>query len=96
MSLRSLRNPDAVRRRLERVRDVFGVKTRVEMSKLLKIKLITYDAAERTGDLSLGIALLLVQQFPGLTLDWLFRGSPTGVAYDLLIRLRDEKNKNKN
>lgn len=35
-------------------------------------------------------ALILVQHFPGLTLDWIYRGTFEGMTYDLVGKLLEQ------
>ncbi len=89
MGLGGLRDQEGVRRRLARLRAAMNIPSRPAMAHLLAVNDITYDAAERTGNLSLGMALLIRRKFPGVTLDWLFCGSPSGMPFDLFQALSE-------
>lgn len=57
------------------------------MAKRLGIKQPRWHNFLSGKRLSLDVALQIVQRVPGVSLDWLYRGRPEGLTYELAKRL---------
>ena len=79
--------------RLRALRKVRGIATAQAMSVLLGVSLGRYLNFEAAAPLSKEAAILIVQKFPGVTLDYLFLGRvdgmPAALARDLEVAERE-------
>lgn len=70
----------AVAKRLIALRRSVAGDNQTRFAALIGIEVKTWNASERTGNLSRKTAVLLCNKFPGLTLDWLYRGVEDGLS----------------
>lgn len=73
----------AVARRLIAVRQTVAGDNQSKFAAEMGIEVGTWNASERTGNLSRKNAVLLCTKIPGLTLDWLYRGVEDGLPVGL-------------
>jgi transcriptional regulator with XRE-family HTH domain len=74
--------------RLLRLREAMGISTQTAMAVALGIEVSRWNNFERShSPLSLDVANRICARFPGVTLDWLIRGNPSGLPLDLAKRL---------
>lgn len=64
-----------------------GYGASARMAKRLGIKQPRWHNILSGSRLSLDVALQIVQRIPGVSLDWLYRGRPEGLTYELGGRL---------
>ena len=76
-----------VQLRVKQLREVCGFASQNEMAAFLGISPNRWNNVERGMPLSMDLANILCDKIPGLTIDWLVRGSFLGVSTDLAYRL---------
>lgn len=81
--------------RLLRLRQVMGIPSQTGMAVALGIKLTRWNNIERGRQpISMDIAIRIRRRFPGVTLDWLLFGDPSGLSLELAKRLGELPNAN--
>jgi hypothetical protein len=53
------------------------------MARRLEIGFTRWHNAKSGGGLSQNLTLILLEQIPGLSADWLLRGRPEGLSYEM-------------
>jgi hypothetical protein len=77
---------EAVAQRLRLLRRIDSADNLTTFAARIGISMERWNNFERGGPLSKEVAILLVRSFPGITLDWLLLGDPSGLT---LQRLRE-------
>lgn len=81
--------------RLLRLRQAMGIPTQTGMAVALGIKLTRWNNMERGQQpMSMDVAIRIRRRFPGVTLDWLLFGDPSGLPLELAKRLGELPNAN--
>jgi hypothetical protein len=70
---------EAVSQRLKLLRTAIARQNQTQFAARLGIGVARWNMMENSGQLSKQVAFLLVRNFPGLTLDWLFLGNAGGL-----------------
>ena len=79
--------------RLLQLRRAMGIGTQTAMAIALGIEVSRWNNFERGhSPLSLEVANRICARFPGVTLDWLIRGNPSGLPLELAKRLGELPN----
>ncbi len=71
---------EAVARRLMALRYSVAGDNQTRFSVEIGIGIKSWNNSERTGNISRSTAVLLCAKFPGLTLDWIYRGVEDGLS----------------
>jgi hypothetical protein len=79
---------EAVSQRLKLLRTAIARQNQTQFARRLGIGISRWSMMENGGQLSKQVAFLLVRNFPGLTLDWLFLGNPGGLPVILQRELQ--------
>jgi hypothetical protein len=77
--------------RLKLIRAVAGFETAGALAIKLNVGPQRLQAFENGFQLSLNLALQLVELVPGLTLDWLYLGRTNGLSAGLLLQLERQR-----
>lgn len=80
-------SPKATANRLRTLRAAYGITSQKLMAERLKIEHSRYNNMENSAPLSKEVALSLVLEFPGLTLDWLYFGRTSGLTVSVADRI---------
>lgn len=89
MAKRETGGPESdIAKRLRTLRALRGM-SGPKFAKWLGIEYARWNNFERGFPLPAPIAMELCQKFPGLTLDWLYRGRLDGMTFDLVRRLEE-------
>lgn len=79
---------DATTLRMRKVRAAYGQdKSQEEFAASLNLTDSAWSNYEKSRRPGLDAALLLVRRFPHLTLEWIYRGDPRGMAADVFDKL---------
>ena len=75
-----------IAQRLQRLEEAlegteYGATSR--MARRLEIGFTRWHNAKSGGGLSQNLTLILLEQIPGLSVDWLLRGRPEGLSYEM-------------
>lgn len=81
-------SPEAVAIRMRQIRAAYGQdKSQEEFALSLNLTDSAWSNFETGRRPGLDTALKLVRRFPHLTLEWIYRGDPRGMAVDVFDRL---------
>ena len=77
---------EEIAQRLQRLEEAlegteYGATSR--MARRLEIGFTRWHNAKSGGGLSQNLTLILLEQIPGLSADWLLRGRPEGLSYEM-------------
>jgi hypothetical protein len=76
----ALLSNEAVARRLMALRYSVAGDNQTRFASQIGIGIKSWNNSERTGNISRSTAIMLCEKFPGLTLDWLYRGREDGLS----------------
>lgn len=79
------RPPSALR--MQRLREAMGFQEQTAWARHLGIQVARWNNVEGRMPVSIEVALILVNKYPGLTLDWIYRGSVAGLTVDMATKL---------
>lgn len=70
------------------LREALGYDTQLGFATYLGYSMQRYNNWERGTNVPHNVALEIVRRVPGLTTDWLYRGSLDGVSYSLVQKIQ--------
>lgn len=72
---------------MQRLREAMGYPEQTAWARHLGITVARWNNVEGGMPVSIEVATILVNKFPGLTLDWIYRGSVAGLTVDIATKL---------